>query len=361
LAHTQLSSAMWLPFKGSPRSRVWPLRRRNRRPGSLQALEEPRPRSDLESLSLIDLTTELLARLNRGASYERDKDLVIAGQLQDVLDARLNVHLNRFAPSRFRDILVPILERLPQSELQGATIVDLGSGSLNPLVFGFLLLMLGAERAYSVDLEPAQDLERAVRALATAAGWLLVDPTRITGAHAITARTVLENLRGFDLPKLAAGHRDGICSQRLIYRIESVYELGLEAGEADVVFSVSLLEHLDRIDDALDSLRSVTKRGGAGHHVVDFMDHRVYTGEVTNPLDFLKIQARAPLVHGCNRIRCRQLCSLFERHGFVVEHVDVCQTATLHEDERRQFVDAFRSMTDDDLTPLCARIFVRRR
>jgi hypothetical protein len=44
-----------------------------------------------------------------------------------------------------------------------------------------------------------------------------------------------------------------------------------------------------------------------------------------------------------------------------VEHVDVCQRATLHEDERRQFVEPYRSMADDDLTALCARIFVRRR
>src|SRR5688572_26895209 len=144
---------MWSRFKGSHWSGLWPLRPPgNRRPGALQPLQDPRPRSDLASVTLIDLTTELVARLDRGDAYERDKDLVLAGQLQDLLDTRLNVHLNRFAPSRFRDIVVPLLHRLPPSELQGVTVVDLGSGSLNPLVFGFLLLMLGAERAYSVDL-----------------------------------------------------------------------------------------------------------------------------------------------------------------------------------------------------------------
>jgi SAM-dependent methyltransferase len=352
---------MWSRSKGSHQSRVWPWWQRRRRAGALQTLQNPRPRSDLESLSLVDLTTELVARLNAGEAYKRDTDLVVAGQLQDLLDTRLDVHLNRFAPSRFRDILVPILDRLPQSELQGATVVDLGSGSLNPLVFGFLLLMLGAERAYSVDLEPAQDHERAVRALATATGWLLVDPARITGRHRVAAATVLENLRGFDLAKLAGGKRDGLCAERLVYRLESIYGLSLADGEADLVTSVSLLEHIDRIDDALESLRRVTRPGGAGHHVVDFIDHRVYADEVTSPLDFLKIEARAPLVHGCNRIRCGQLCSMFARHGFVVEHVDVPQRATLDEDERRLFVEPYRSMSDDDLTPLCARIFVRRR
>jgi SAM-dependent methyltransferase len=352
---------MWSRFTRRHPLRAWPWRQGSRRAGALQPLQDPRPRSELEWLSLADLTTELVARLDRGDAYERDKDLVVAGQLQDLLDARLDVHLNRFAPSRFRDILAPILDRLPPSELQGATVVDLGSGSLNPLVFGFLLLMLGAERAYSVDLEPAQDLERAVRALATAAGWLLVDAARVTGRHAMAPRAVLENLRGFDLPKLAAGNRDGMSSERLIYRLESVYGLSLADGEADLVVSVSLLEHLDRIDDALESLRRVTRHGGAGHHVVDFIDHRVYTGEVPNPLDFLKIDARSPLVHGSNRIRCSQLCSLFERHGFAVEHVDVCGRAELGQDERRQFVEPFRSMSDEELAPLRARIFVRRR
>ena len=332
-----------------------------RRAGALQAFEYPRPRPDLHALSLAELSTELVARLGNGETYERDKDIVLAGQLQDLLESRLDVHLNRFALSRFRDLIVPILARVPPPELRGATVVDLGSGSLNPFVFGFMLLMLGAKRAYSIDLEPVQDRERAVRALATAAGWFLIDATRITEHHTVAATTVLENLQGFDLAKLAAGDDDGICSERLGYRIESVHDLSLADGEADLVASVSLLEHIDRLDDALESLRRVTKPGGAGHHVVDFVDHRLYGNEVASPLEFLKIDARTPLVHGCNRIRCGQLCSMFERHGFVVEEVEVFQRAELTKEDQGQFVEPYRSMTIEELTPLYARIIVRRR
>src|SRR5437764_500810 len=106
--------------------------------GALDSLEHPTVRRDLQHLSLDDLCRELLARLAGGATFDSGRDLVVAGQLQDLLDLRLDVHLNRFARRRFYDVVRPILDRLPRSQLTGSTVVDLGSGSLNPLVFGFL-------------------------------------------------------------------------------------------------------------------------------------------------------------------------------------------------------------------------------
>jgi SAM-dependent methyltransferase len=333
-----------------------------RRPaGALNELGAPAPHKDLRAFSLGDLSKELLARLARGDTYEGDADLVLAGQLQDLLGSRLDVHLNRFARRRFYDVVRPILDRVSVTDLAGAVVVDLGSGSLNPLVFGFVFLMLGVERAYSIDLEPIQNAERAVRALATAAGWLLVDGSAVAGEHAIPPTAVLEHLRGFDLAKLSDGDAAGIAPDRLVHKIESVYDLSLGDGEADLVSSVSLLEHLDRIDDALASLRRITKPGGVGHHIVDFVDHRIYGGEVSSPFAFLEIDSAEPLVHGSNRIRCDQMCALFERHGFTVEEVEPCRVDPLSDDEQRRFAEPFRSMRRDDLTMLCARIVVRRR
>ncbi|MGH9204684.1 MAG: class I SAM-dependent methyltransferase, partial [Vicinamibacterales bacterium] len=241
--------------------------------GVLNTFETPTPRSDLTGLSLIDLATELLSRLARGQTFEHDKDLVVAGQMQDLLESRLNVHLNRFAPRRFYDVVRPVLDRLPPEKFKGGTVVDLGSGSLNPFVFAFIFLMLGANRAYAIDLEHVQNLDRAVRALASAAGWLLVNPSSVVGRHTIDPTSMIEHLAGFDLARLAAGDPEGVASDRLVYSIESVCDLSLEDGEADLVSSVSLLEHLDRIDDALANLHRITKPGGVGHHIVDFIDH----------------------------------------------------------------------------------------
>jgi SAM-dependent methyltransferase len=212
-----------------------------------------------------------------------------------------------------------------------------------------------------IDLEPVQDLGRAIRALATTAGWLLIDGTRVVGRHSPDPASVLAHLEGFDLAQLAAGDPRGIASDRLIHRLESIYDLSLADGEADLVSSVSLLEHVDQIEDAMASLRRITKPGGLGDHVVDFIDHRVYGGEVQSPFEFLKIDTPAPIVHGCNRIRCDEMRGLFERFGFDVVQVQPSRTEPVTEAERQQFVEPYRSMRTDNLSLLCARIVVRRR
>jgi SAM-dependent methyltransferase len=336
--------------------------------GSLHRFAEPTARHDLNGLSLIDLSAELLARLNSGREYDGSEELLLAERLGQVLATKLDVHLNRFSARRHHDLLSPILRRLKPADLKGATVVDLGCGSVNPFAFSFLLLMLGAARAHAIDLEPIQNLEIATKALATAAGWFLLDSSRILGADCISPEDVLGNLNGFQLPLLATGDPAGIAPGRLLHRIESVHDLSLGDGEAGVVFSVSLLEHLDRVDEALESLRRITAPGGLGIHVIDFVDHRIYSGEVDRPFEFLKVDSTKPLVHGSNRILCDQFSTLFEQHGFACEQVErwerrvagLGQIPNLSEEERSQFVEPYRSMPQENLTTTGARFFVRR-
>jgi SAM-dependent methyltransferase len=311
-------------------------------------------------LSLTDVSTELLARLKRGETYDKAA-IILAGQLQDALEAALDTHDNRFAATRFYDLIRPNLVWLRPEQLKSATVVDLGCGSLNPFTFSFLLLMLGAARAYAIDLDPVQDPGKAVRALATAASWLLIQPRRILDPDSIDPREVLDNLHGFDLARLASGDSGGVAADRLIFRRDSIYDLSLDDGEADAVFSVSLLEHVDRVDDALASLHRITKPGGVGLHLVDFADHRIYTGEVESPFEFLRVTTSDRLLHGSNRLRCSQFADLFKRHGFDVERLEPARTVPLTRAEQAGFVEPFRSMLPEDLTTVCARIFVRRR
>jgi SAM-dependent methyltransferase len=334
---------------------------RGRAAGALNVLRTPSRRRDLEPWSAADLAAELLARLQSDECFARDQDLVVAGQLYDRLGSAVNVHLNRFSRRRLYDVSRPVLDALPQGLLPGATIVDLGSGSLNPLVFGFVLLALGAQRAYSIDLEPMQDQPRALKALADAAGWLLVDGAWVVGEHAPSPETVLQNLHGFHLPSLAAGDLAGLDRQRLIHRVESIYELSLADGEADLVATVSLLEHVDRVEDALASLRRITKVGGVGHHIIDFVDHRLYSGEVQAPFEFLKIDTRAPIVHGSNRLRCADFCREFERFGFELVLVEPVTATAIDPATHRTFSEPFRSMSIEELAIGYARFVVRRR
>lgn len=329
--------------------------------GALQKFAAPRPRAKLADLTLADVTAELVARLQRGETFVRDQDIVLAGQLDDLLDGTLDVHLNRFSRRRCYDVIRPVLDVVPMAHVQDATVVDLGSGSLNPFVFSFLFLLLGAKRAYAIDVEPPQDLNRAVRSLASAASWMLTDPSRIAGHHPVEADAVWRRLQGFDLARLASGDPVGIDDQRLVDRRESIYDLSLPDGEADIISTVSLLEHLDRVDEALDVLRRVTRPGGLGHHIIDFIDHRLYGGEVDRPLAFLTIDSPDPLVYACNRLRCAQMRGLFEAHGFTIDRIEPSRTDPVTAEDRRQFVEPFRSMALDDLSITCARFVVRRR
>ena len=311
--------------------------------------------------SLMELTREVLARLDAGQTYEGDADLVLASQLHQSLETAIDVHSNRFAARRYYDLIRPILATVPRSRLQGATVVDLGCGSLNPFAFSFLFLMLGAERAYAIDIDPVQDMERALTALSTCASWLLIDSKRILDPDFIPPEEVLGNLRGFDLPKLAAGNPTGLSRDRMLYRNESIFDLSLSDGEADLVFSVSFLEHLNRMEKVLEALRRITRVGGYGHHLIDFADHRIYTGEVVSAFEFLKDPGTDELMYGSNRLRCSQFCELFEQHGFAVERVESARTADLSIEEHSQFVEPYRSMPREELTMVCARVLVRRR
>ncbi len=331
--------------------------------GSLTPLHQPTPVRGLNTVSLVDLSSELLSRLAAGATY--GGYVLLAEQLKQLLTSVVDVHENRFSPTRYRDQLQPILSRLRPGELKGGTVVDLGCGSLNPFTFSFLLLAIGAERAHAVDIEPIQNLKVATQALATAASWMLLDSAKILGAASVEPAAVLDNLQGFQLPLLAAGNPKGLASDRLQHRVESIYDLSFADGEVDAVFTVSVFEHLERLDAALDSLRRVTRSGGVGHHVVDFSDHRRYAESygLTDPRAFLRAQSFEPRerMHWSNRVRCDQLCAMFERHDFVVEDAQPAWLEPLGDGEQAQFVEPYRSMERKNLEVLVSRILVRRR
>ncbi len=311
--------------------------------------------------TVANLSAALVTRLTSGQGYVGTDELRQAEQLVQLLGRALDTHENRFSAQRHYDLLGPILAQLKPPDLAGATIVDLGCGTLNPFTLSFLLLGLGAERAYAIDAEPVQSMETATRALSTAAGWLLLEPRRLVDRPEFTAADVLRNLEGFELALLAAGDPAGIAPRRLIHRVERLDELSLRNEEADIVLSVSLLEHFDP-HDALESLFRITKPGGLGIHVIDLVDHRFYAGQVASPFEFLKVATSDSLVHGSNRIRCDEFCAMFEQHRFRVERVERWSSVPPPTgDEQAEFVEPYRSAARENIKTTGARIFTRRQ
>ncbi len=150
---------------------------------------------------------------------------------------------------------------------------------------------------------------------------MLVEPQRLFDRALVSPDEVVRHLHGFDLPRLSGGDPAGLASSRLIHKREALLDLSLRAGEADLVFSVSLLEHLP-VDDALETLRRITKPGGLGVHVLDLVDHRFYGGDAASPFAFLTEPPSDALVHGSNRLRSHEWCAKFAAHGFTVERVE---------------------------------------
>ncbi|HUU34986.1 MAG TPA: glycoside hydrolase family 99-like domain-containing protein, partial [Vicinamibacterales bacterium] len=165
---------------------------------------------------------------------------------------------------------------------------------------------------------------------------------------------------GFDLSRLSLGDAAGLAAARLIHRRESLLDLSLRAGEADLVCSLSLLEHLP-VDECLDALRRITRPGGLGVHVVDLVDHRFYAGDVASPFAFLQEPPSDALVHGSNRLRSDEWRAKFAQHGFAVERVEEWsgQPGPTAEEQAR-FAAPYRSLDRERLKITGARLFVRR-
>jgi SAM-dependent methyltransferase len=279
------------------------------------------------------------------------------------LKRALDLHNNRFSLRRYRDLFDSFHRYVgpPLPPLEGATVVDLGCGSLNPFGFLFLLLMLGARRGICIDLETIHDWHGAAKALAALAADMLIAPERVVGDHPVQVAQLLKNIASFDLPKLCAGDRTGIDPAKLVYRRESVHALSLQTAEADLVVSNAFLEHIPGVEAAIAELARVTRPGGMGVHVIDCSDHRRYHEPQIHPLEFLAESHEGPLAHGSNRFRPAEFAMLFERHGFEVLRVESFQQATVTEDLRARLVAPFQTMPEEMLMNTIAKLVVRRR
>ena len=116
--------------------------------GRLHQRTIPTRQPVLGNIALAELSSELLARIHEGAFTTNGETILLGSQLYDALRATLDVHNNRMSRQRYRDLFGTFYEYVGPSRppLAGATIVDLGCGSINPYGFLFLFLMLGARR-----------------------------------------------------------------------------------------------------------------------------------------------------------------------------------------------------------------------
>ncbi len=332
-------------------------------PGSLRA-ESTKRSGALADVPFRDLADELLGRLQAGetlvdASLRLELYAVLAMELEIAADAPHN----RFSRRRLSDVFFTArgwagFEAPP---VAGQTYVELGCGSVNPLAALLTFVALGAKRAVGIDLDPPERIDYAARGVARCASLLLTDPRLIVGDYPVSREDIARNLASFDLLKLYRGDPDGLDDERLQYRQESATRTSLEAGEVDVMYSTSFVEHVADLDELVAEMARVTRSGGRGHHSIDGFDHHHYADPDVHPLGFLAGDEGAPLVHGSNRVRPLEFPPIFERHGFEVLRFEPHERVVVDDALRNTFVEPFRSMPREQLEVATAVLHVRRR
>ena len=331
--------------------------------GMLQRFKALR-RQSLERASTTDLLHELTSRLSseNDPSFSSEETLMLGKLLQDRLAELMDVHNNRFSHQRLRDYFQTYVRPYDSCRppVAGATWVELGCGSQNPFGFMFLLLILGAEKCFAVDLDPVQDPAIAAKALADVAAIMLTDPQSICLNEQLDRVKILKRMESFDLSKLSCGDPSGIDSSRLVYSCQAAESLALPDAIADVVMSNSFLEHIPDVEAVVREISRITRPGGVGLHGVDWSDHRRYSDSQIDPLAFLRSSDSNPIVEGCNRMRPHEMVSVFERNGFQIIDMEVWAESGLTDEDVQKFVEPFRSMPKTQLQPLNGFIHVKR-
>jgi hypothetical protein len=316
----------------------------------------------LRGVSLAKLTSELLARVQDGSFRANDSAILLGYEILDALPAALNVHNNPFSVRRYRDLFNAYYETVgpPYPVLDGRTIVELGSGSINPYGFLFLFLMLGAHRGIAVDLDEIQDIPKALKFLAALTARMLIDPREVIGDYPINREEVMRNIATFDLAKLHRGDPLGLDPERLSFRQESCHALSLLEAEVDFMISNAFFEHIPCAEEAIAEMARTMRKDAVGVHTIDGSDHKRYDNPACHPLEFLTEANNEALVHGSNRIRPLEFKCLFERNGFVVISCVPFERVEVTRELRNRLVDPFRSMPDDVLSTVMAKFVIRR-
>jgi SAM-dependent methyltransferase len=317
----------------------------------------------LGGASTADLANELLARLRGGERIEEGHAPV---DLLAALSMEIEVRTDRFC-NRFSREHACVMFHKPDRhvaakrlKLEGATVVELGCGSISPWTTLFLFLLAGARHCVGVDLDPPQDPPSAARAVARLACNVLGDPRAAMG-FAFSRDRLADRLHGFDLVKLWCGDTSGIDASRLQLLRERAEHLSLADGAADYVYSISFLEHVPDPDATIAEIARVTRPGGLSIHTIDGSDHRRYWEHGRHPLDFLTEAGGERMVVGSNRVRPLQFAETWRRHGFEVVDVDVEERVEVPDDVRARFLPPWRALPRDTLEAISVTMHLRKR
>ncbi len=328
---------------------------------------EVRTNLDVSQIPLAELAAGLLAKLTAssqgGSRFEQERCLAVLLRLQDAIESAVDTQQNRFSMSlaavQMKNIRYAHYKYgLP---LAGAVHVDFGAGAISPAQRMFTHLMLGVRQAHLVELDPIPDVGAVLQSLARLMGETLIDPQRLFADLPITRELILTNMRGFDFAKLRKGDLEGVDPTRLMLHSCLLERAPIGPASVDVVVSNSVMEHVPDPDAAVAAMARITRSGGFGLHGIDTIDHRWYGNPSLPPFEFLTLESKESIVHGCNRLRICDYPAIFERHGFAVLELSQSNPLPMADEVRARLLEPWRSMPAADLLHSWGMFIVRKK
>lgn len=237
--------------------------------------------------------------------------------------------------------------------LAGVKVLEVGSGVENPLGVSMILMMLGAERALTIDrlapTDPAAAAEATLRFFVHLSGLF---PTMAWRLPALIRSEVLARGRLFEaLTSPWFGHQT--CE---VEDLTASYLF-------DAVHSNAVIQHLTDPEAAVAAMSRLTAPGGVHVHLIDFVDPDCHTRKDSTdpdgPFRFLTVED-SPAGCGVNRLRLSQVVALFERHGLVLDRILESWRRPMPPEVRARLASPFRDLSDDDLETTGATLLFRK-
>lgn len=227
--------------------------------------------------------------------------------------------------------------------IAGKTILNIGSGDL--IGVDALLLLFGANRVISIDLNPGNycypHLFDQISFYETL--WKILEKE----AHISSSPPWSDIL-------FSKNGRTFYNTDRLIRLCPTdVGHLPVKDCCIDFSFSNAVLEHVENPESTIKEIARTLTPGGHTMHRVDLRDHR----DFSKPLEFLKPNKPSG---GCNLWRSRQFKSAFERNGLKLADFTVFDACSVTEKERESFQPPFNLIPCNELSRLRFMVYASR-
>lgn len=213
--------------------------------------------------------------------------------------------------------LAELLEEFKPRAADGR-IIELGVGRTPDLMIAFTLS--GATEVIGLDVDE----------------WLSGEPVSQERFDRVNA-ALNKDLHADFLRVFAAGELPGIdierCKQALRYLQYDGTNLPVEPGVADLIYSISVLEHVreDLVGSLIGSQLKALRPGGLVCHVIDLRDHCHIIGDHAEDGDWLDALRYSRLLHELmtdnrpayiNRIRAKRWEQIFRAAGLEILRVN---------------------------------------